>query len=290
MRKKPIICLVLAGFLSSGCHLFDKKQQAGAMVEVHGQYLYRSTLDSLTAGMNADDSMRVAQQYISQWAKDVLIYDAVNHNQTSISPEELERMVEEYRRTVYALAYEEWLVENKMSRTVQDTTVVQLYAEMADRFKLEESVVKGALVVLPNDAPNQDKLRGWLTDIRISDSDELNSEALDEIEKYAYLSNGYELFLDRWLTVSDLMSKMPVEREVLETQLKTKNQIEVSDSLQTYIVQITDKQLRGTPTPIEYARGEIERIILNERKGEFLQAERARIYEEAVQKGEVKFY
>jgi len=141
-------------------------------------------------------------------------------------------------------------------------------------------VVKGMLVVVPKDAPNIAKLRKWMRD-----------ESLDEIEKYAYqIANGYDLFTDKWMTTTDVISKMPVEHDALENMLKTKNQIEVSDSLKTYIIQVTEKQLRGTPMPVELARAEIEKIVLSERQVEFLQKERDRIYEEAVQRGEVIFY
>ena len=68
--------ILMSGCLLSGCTaLMEKKQQAGAAVEVNGHYLYQSTLDSLTLGLSSEDSLRVAQQFISQWAKDMLMYD-----------------------------------------------------------------------------------------------------------------------------------------------------------------------------------------------------------------------
>ena len=280
MKKTILFGIALAGFLLSGCQALEKKQQSGAAVEVHGHYLYRSTLDALTVGLNSEDSMRVTQQYITQWAKDILVYDAVQEGKTNIKSEEIEQMVEDYRRTLYAHAYEEYLVNNHMSKTVLDSTVEQIYRRMPDRFVLSESMIKGMLVVVPKDAPNIAKLRKWLNDV-----------SLDQIEKYAYQSaSGYELFTDKWMTATDVISRTPLELNEFETNLKTKNQIEVTDSLKTYIIQVTDKQLRGGQMPIERAREEIEQIILSERQVEFLQKERDRMYEEAVQRGEVKFY
>ena len=280
MKKETIIGLFLTAFLLGGCQALEKKQQSGAAVELHGHYLYQSTLDALTVGLNSEDSARVAQQYITQWAKDILIYDAVNEGMTGIAGDELEQMVEDYRRTLYAHAYEEYLINHRMPKNVMDTTVQQIYDQMPDRFLLNESVVKGMLVVVPKDAPNIAKLRKWMRE-----------ESLDEVEKYAYqIANGYDLFTDKWMTTTDVIGKMPVEHDALENMLKTKNQIEVSDSLKTYIIQVTEKQLRGTPMPVELARAEIEKIVLSERQVEFLQKERDRIYEEAVQRGEVIFY
>lgn len=281
MRQK--ISAVLAGFLlcvvtitMTGCAAFTKKQQAGAVVEVNGHYLYRSTLDALTVGLSSEDSLRVAQQYITQWAKDALLFDKAKSHTTP----EMEELVEDYRRTLYMHAYEEYLVDRKMSKTISDSMALQIYAQMPDRFVLNESIVKGLMVVVPNDAPTIAKLRKWL-----------EKESLDNIEKYAYQNaNGYELFTDRWLTTTDIMTHMPIERADLETKLKSNNQIEVTDSLKTYLLQVNEKHLRGEQMPLEYARPQIEKIVLSARQVEFLQKERERLYNEAIQSGRIKFY
>lgn len=281
MRQK--ISAVLAGFLlcvvtitMTGCAAFTKKQQAGAVVEVNGHYLYRSTLDALTVGLSSEDSLRVAQQYITQWAKDALLFDKAK----SHTKPEMEELIEDYRRTLYMHAYEEYLVDRKMSKTISDSMALQIYAQMPDRFVLNESIVKGLMVVVPNDAPTIAKLRKWL-----------EKESLDNIEKYAYQNaNGYELFTDRWLTTTDIMTHMPIERADLETKLKSNNQIEVTDSLKTYLLQVNEKHLRGEQMPLEYARPQIEKIVLSARQVEFLQKERERLYNEAIQSGRIKFY
>ena len=267
---------VLAGFLLGGCAAYEKKNQSGAAVEVNGHYLYSSTLDSLTVGLSAEDSTRVVQQYVSQWAKDILMYDKAKSHTNN----EIERLAEDYRRTLYVHAYEEYLVERRMPKEVADSTVAQIYAQMPDRFKLDESIARGILVVVSKDAQKMDKLRGWLA-----------KKDLDNIEKYAYQNaSGYELFLDKWLTMTDLLWQIPVERAELESRLKSRDQIEVTDSLKTYLLQVTDKHLRGEQMPLDYARPQIEKIVLNARQVEFLQKERERLYNEALQGKKVNFF
>ena len=276
MRKTGIIIGLLVSFLFIGCTALEKKQQAGAAVELNGQYLYRSTLDSLTVGLDPEDSTRVVQQYVSQWAKDILVYD----NAKTRTNGEIERLVEDYRRALYVHAYEEYLVERRMPKAVADSTVAQLYDQMPDRFLLDESIVKGILVVIPKDAPKIDKLRGWMA-----------KQDLDAIEKYAYQNASvYELFIDKWLTATDLLVQIPIERAELEARLKAKNNVEVTDSLKTYLLQVTDKHLRGEQMPIEYARPQIEKIVLNARQVDFLNKERERLYNEAMQNQKIKFY
>jgi len=276
MKRSSFFIVLLAGFWASGCQVFEKQQQVGAAVEINGHYLYQFTLDSLTLGLSSEDSARMAQQYIDQWAKDLLVFE---HAKTNPAPQ-IEALVEDYRRTLYVHAYEEYLIDTRMSKEIADSTVEQIYTSMPDRFKLGESIVKGILVVVPKDAPNIAKLRQWLT-----------KDNLDEIEKYAYQNaSGYELFEDKWLTATDILRLLPIERNELENRMRSKNQIEVADSLKIYLLQVTDKHLRGEKMPVEYARPEIEKIVLSARQVGFLQSERERLYQEAIETGEIKFY
>lgn len=262
--------------LLSGCAAYEKKAQSGAAVELNGHYLYRSTLDSLTLGMNSEDSLRAAQQFVRQWAQDILLYDEA----TSHTNAQIESMVADYRRTLYAQAYEERLVANRMSKTIMDSTVTTLYQQMPERFKLDESIMKGMLLVVPSDAPNIPKLRQWMA-----------AQSLDKIEKYAYQNaSGYELFTDQWKTTTEIIRLMPMERADLEAKLKGSNHIEVADSTKIYLLQVTDKNMRGEAMPVEYARPQIEKIILNARKVEFMRKERERLYNEAIQTRKIHFY
>ncbi len=276
MKKLGIIGCIAAGLLLGSCTALEKQQKVGAAVEVNGQYLYRSTLDSLTVGLSSEDSLRMVQQYISQWTKDVLEYDKAKARTKS----DLEKLVEEYRRALYVQAYEQQLIERHMPKAVPDSVVKQVYEQMPNRFLLDESIVKGILVVVPKDARDIAKLRGWMA-----------KEKLDEIEKYAYQNaSGYELFADKWLTTTDLLAHIPAERAEMENMLKAKNQIEVTDSLKTYVLQVTEKHLRGEQMPMEYARPEIEKIVLYERQVDFLNKEREKLYNEAIQDQKIKFY
>lgn len=283
MRKYYILFAVLVSIFA-GCNAIDRKHQKGSVVVVNGQYLSYSTLDSLTLGLSSEDSIRVAQQYISQWAKDIVMYDEAK---ARTNPS-IERLVEDYRRALYVHAYEEYLVEQQMPKTILDTTITQLYERISGQLLLDESIVKGLLVVYPNDAPKTQQLKRWAH--QLADGS-ISAEEMDQIEKYAYQNaNGYELFIERWFTTSDLLKFIPIEHSALENQISKQNQIEISDSTQTYLLQLTAKHLRGEKMPIDYATPKLKEIILTERQIEFLQKERERLYNEAIQNQNIVFY
>ena len=277
--KKSFLIVFLATMTLTGCQWFAHKHQAGTAVELNGHYLFRSTLDSLTLGLTGEDSARVSEQYIRQWAKDILLYDAAKAH----ADPHIEALVEDYRRSLYVHAYEEYLVRLRMPKTLSDSAVQAVYQAFPERFRLDESLVKGIFMVVPSKAPNLNKLRQWLQ--------QPDGKNRDEIEKYAYrYASGYELFTDRWLTLSTLLTQMPIDRSALETQLRQNNQIETNDSTNTYILRVTEKCLRGEAMPIDYARPEIESILLSGRQVEFLQKERERLYNEAVIQKKIQFY
>ena len=280
MKKNILIHLLVAGFLFGGCTAFEKKQQAGAAVELNGQYIYYSTLDSLTLGLDSVDSARVCEQYIRQWAEDLLVYEEGEKRLSNTDREAINKMVVDYKQTLLAQAYERILMDRRMDKKFADSAVVAVYEQMPDRFTLDESLMKGIIVVVPNDAPKLDKLRKQLAEV-----------SLDAIEKYAYQNAcGYELFVDKWLTANQIISRIPMERTELENKLRYSNHIEYADSAKTYILQITDKHMRGEAMPIDYARPQIEKILMNARQVEFMHNERKRMYKEAIESDKIKLY
>ena len=279
MRKIYGTVLVLLAVSLPACKWFEQKRLTGVAVELDGRYLYQASLDSLSFGLSKEDSARVVEQYVKQWAKDILMYDKAKGRMD----DEIECLVEDYRRSLYVHAYEQSLVERKMPKQVPDTIVEQIYSAHPEKFELQESLVKGVLVVVPNGSPNLVKLRQWLGD--------LTEDNLENIEKYAYnYAIGYELFIDEWRTGQQLVLYMPFEKDRLESLLRQQKQIELQDSVATYILQVVDKRLRGEPMPIAYARPEIVNAVLRQRQVQFLQDEREYLYEEALRFKKIQFY
>ena len=278
MKKQILISLLLAATLS-GCEYFHHKYQSGTVAEVAGQYLYESDLQQVLAGLSSEDSARVREQYIRQWASDILFYETAKDR----ADQRLDDLVEAYRRSLYIHTYEERLIQQRMPKHVADTLVEAFYQSHADRFILKESIVKGALLVVPIGAPDLNKLKKKLQSI--------DETSIEDIEKYAYkYATGYELFLDEWRTANQLLLRMPFEKNTLDQELKKSSQIVMQDSINTYILQVTDKHLQGSNMPMDYARAEIEKILLQQRQSEFLRQEREKQYQDAVRFKKIIFY
>ena len=277
MKKHLYIFFVFLMTLVA-CNSTDwKKRPSSAVAEANGQYLYENEVRELTAlATNSEDSAKLLEDYIEKWATEILIYDlAYDKNQ------EIEDQVEKYRRSLYTHAYEQKLIEKRMSKQVDEISIQQFYEQHKEHFILSESIMKGLLLIVPIDAPNLNSLR--------KDVKELKGDNLEQIEKYAYkYAKGYELFFDEWRTTSQLMVSVPLKDKVWQNQMAQNMYYEQSDSLYVYILKAKDFYRQGAEMPINYAQEEIKKVILDQRKVHFIATEKHKIYENAVKRGKVK--
>lgn len=278
--KKEIIFIACITLLSN-CTLFENKRNlSGVVAECKGRIITWAEIDHLTQGLSAEDSATLAEKYIYQWAIGILEYDIARDK----TKKHIEQLVEDYRRSLYIHEYEQHLIAQRMPREVLDTLVQEFYDNHRNRFILRDDVVKGLLLVTPKDSPNLDKLRKKIMEPHLE-------ENIEWIEKFAYqYATGYELFLDQWMTTNQILLRMPFEEDNLQQQLKKSKQIELSDSINTYLLQVTAMHRKGEEMPIDYARTEIEEIILRNRQVDFLKNERALLYERAIKEGQLKRY
>jgi hypothetical protein len=275
-----ILTLLTLCYLCNACQLYEEKRKSGTIAEYNGKTITQEQISKITAGLNPQDSARIAQQYIQQWATNLIEYD-VAKDQTN---KNIEQLVEDYRRSLYLHEYETRLIAQRMPRIIEDTLIQTFYQTHQQHLVLSETILQGLLLVVPNQAPKLDELRKKIQHPEIE-------ENIEWLEKFAYqYAVGYELFTDDWKTTSELFVLMPLEQNNLDKQLKNKRQIEVQDSINTYLLQVTDLYMKGDEKPITYARKEIEEILLRQRQVEFLQQERNKLYENAIETGKLKLY
>lgn len=267
------------GIVLSSCDMLPRAHQAGVVAEVGGQVLYESDLKPMVAGLDSVDSVRVAELYIRQWATEILVYERARDK----ADREIERLVEDYRRSLYVHAYEQKLL-GQMSKRVPQADVEAFYESHKDTYVLRESIVRGVLLVVPVDAPKLKELKQQLMTLTKKD-EEVYQEQMEKIEKYAYqYASGYELFVDEWKTANQLLLSMPFEKNNLVEHLKHEQQIILEDSVSAYILQVTDKRLQGELMPMDYAKPEIEKVLLRDRQVQYLEAERAKLYDRYISK------
>ncbi len=274
--NRTTILLISLLMLLPGCQYIRQRHQSGVVAQVGNQVLTRQVLDEATTGLSGEDSARVAEQYIQDWALNILQYEEAS----AATSERIENMVADYRRSLYRHEYEQQLIARQMPTHVEDSVVEQFYNNHQKQFLLKETILKGILLVFPTGTPKQDKLRKWL--------DRLDEDNMENIEKFAYqYATGYELFVDEWRTANQVLLRLPTDATTLQQSLRRHALVECQDSTQVYWLQVTDKHFKGDVMPLDYAAPEITNILLSQRRTQFLQDKRRALYEEAVRNKQI---
>ena len=263
----------------TGCQYLDRnRQQVGVVAELAGQTLTEEDLNPITrSALTPEDSARYAEEYIRLWAEEILVYSNGERQLAKGEREDIERLVEDYRRSLYVHTYEQKLVQQRMNKTVKAAEVSEYYESHKEQFVLGECLLKGILLIVPNGAPKMDKLKKQLA--------QPDAENIEHIEKYAYqYASGYELFTTQWRRATQILLRLPLETDNLVQQLKKSDLIQVQDSVSTYLLQVTEKCLPREVMPLDYAQPEIEEILLGQRQAVFLKEQRDNLYEEALKR------
>ncbi|MBO7546457.1 MAG: hypothetical protein J6T19_07135 [Paludibacteraceae bacterium] len=272
---KKLLCIFLVLSMAS-CTRFTEQRARFAggdevVAELGPHKMFRTELEGVTnLAVDNEDSARMADAYIRQWATDILFYEKARAREDA----ELEALVDDYRRSLYVHRYEEKLLERKMPQYVSDGNVRSFYEANKDLYLLHEDIIKGVLMIVPQDAPHTEKVKKWL---------QSPEENIEHIEKYAYhYASGYQLFTREWVSGNRILARMPVTEANFSRRVKNNDYIELRDSTAIYMLQITDIHLVGEPMPLDYAEPQIRAAILQKRQVDFIRNYRDELYEDAL--------
>ena len=262
------------------CGFRGKARGNDVVAECCGQTLTTEDIAQLTKGYSGADSVRIAEEYIQDWAVELLMYETSHR----VSNHKIEELVADYRRSLYMHEYEQLLVAQRMPQMIEDTLISAFYEVHRQQLVLREMILKGALVVVPNGAPNLVELRKHLGKLD-------DPESLEWIEKYVYQYGvGYELFVEDWKLCEEVLDCIPLDKTELSKLVRKNKLVELQDPINTYMLEVVDYYPAGGVMPLDYARKDIEMNILRARRAEFLDSMRNELYEKSIKNGKLKRY
>ena len=251
------------------------------LVEVEGQFLYADDVaKAIPTDANAADSAEMAQNIIRKWTTDVLMLENAKRNTSN--EVEIEKMVQEYRKSLIIHQYQQNLIEQRFKTKPTEEQMQEFHKQYGAQMLMKETFVKGFLLILPQKSPKLEDMRKW---VRQGDT-----QALENIEKY-HLQNaiGYDYFASAWTPFSTLQKKLP-EQIKDPSVFVTQRFYEVTDTASHYLLHINDYILAGKPEPYELAKDKISNIIRTQMKAEYISRFETDLYNDAVKKGYVTFF
>ena len=279
---RQILLLIVITSLFVACKKTATEQSNIPVVKVGTKVLHKDELDShLPKGLAKEDSIIAAEHYIRVWINEHLLYDVASNNIRD--KENINQLVEDYRKSLIIYQYQEQLINEKLSKEIDNESMMSYYNANKDKFKLDRPLIKGIFLKIPSDAPQIDKVRVWYKSTSPS--------AIENIEKYS-IQNAviYDYFTDHWVDFNELMDNLPANYNNEDAFIRNNKNIEYQDKNYYYFLNIVDYLLSGDNAPYEYARPTIREMLINQNKIEFLKKTENDLYQKALNKGQIIFF
>ena len=235
---------------------FDKEE---VVAEVGQAKLRKSELDRVVpAGLSAEDSVRLARQYINTWALDQVFLN-VAEQQLSKSEKDVTKELEAYRTSLLKYRYEQLYVNERLDTAVSDDAVQEYYETHSSKFILQRPVVKARFLSISEDSPMLKTIRKKMSSDEVEDIIEADSLAFSSAFKFTTWNN-------EWIDAAVMAREFGQDyASVLSGVSKGWNERTDTSGVvnAAYVTEIVPK---GAMSPLEYSTPFIKDMIISARK------------------------
>ena len=222
--------------------------------------LYKTELDAfIPNGVSAEDSTRLALQYINTWATEQLFSDIA---QQQLSKEELDvnAELEDYRRSLLKYRYEQRYVNERLDTVVLSQEIDDYYHSHEDLFVLDVPIVKARFLDIMQDSPNLELIKDKMSSSKIED--------LEMADSLAYSSAlRYEDSSEKWVDMVTFARNFGTDYGTLLSKAGKDGFIEIPDERgDVKIAYICEMQRVGELAELDYCEDRIKDIIISTRK------------------------
>ena len=194
---------VLAGVslcASCGGNEVPEKTDDDILVSVGDSSLtLREVLADIPSGISPEDSTEMFHAIVDNWIRDLMLYGVAVKNVPDI--DRIERLVNDYRNNLIIAGYLRQMEESG-EHIVREGDIRKYYDSHKEELILEQPLVKGVFLKVPDNDENLPRLRKWMA----SPGD----EAVDNIEKHGLKqASQYEYFMDTWQEWNRVADQIP---------------------------------------------------------------------------------
>ena len=258
LRFIAILMIVLPAI--SSCKAITSFFSGDEIVAVAAsEKLYRSDLERvLPKGISAEDSTRLAMQYIATWVSDI-VYVSIAEEQLSKAEKDVTKELEDYRKSLLKYRYEQLYVNERLDTAVTDSQVQDYFDSHQDKFLLQRPVLKARFLAIFSDSRAKYQIRKRMSSDDVDVLVEADSLAFSAAHRYI----GWN---DEWVDVTVLAKEFGMDyTEVLAKRKGDWVEMEGEDGI-SRIAYISDMVKEGELAPVEYAAQSIRDIIISTRK------------------------
>ena len=278
---KYSIYILLPLIILGACSAPRGEEETGPyVVKVYSKYLLEEeVLKQIPFGSSMEDSISIRNSYINAWIDRQLLVHQAELN-LPIEEQDVSSKLEKYRNDLLIFAYQNQLLLEKLDTNVSNFEIETYYQENKESFGLADYIVKVHYIKLDSTDKNIKKVKSWESSSKESD--------FEKLEQYCYMHSASYSFENNWMYFYELLDVVPIVSYNKEKLLKNKKLIEFYDNGYYYLVRIVDYKLKDSVSPLSMEKKNIKRIILNNRKLNFLEKLSSDIYKNAKSQQEIE--
>ncbi len=268
--------LVLSVFI--GCS--EDAPDVDYVAEVSGRYLLRTELAAqIPASASREDSLKRAKVIINSWVKEQVVLNKAKFN---ISDDRrIDRLLEEYRNDLFIYEYENQLVKQELDTAVTRDEMLAYYKDNEQNFVLKDLVVRMRHIVLP--ASTED-----LIGIKKKFKDYSEKDSLDILEMAKEKALRFIDKPDEWMVLETILKDIPYEMEEFKRFIRKNDLIDIERNERSYLFFIHEYNLADGVSPFQFEKERIRNTLINQRKLALLEKMRNELFQEALEKGDIK--
>jgi len=249
------------------------------VAEVGSSRLYKSELNALIPkGIQREDSVRLARQYINAWALDQ-VFLTIAEQQLSKAEKDVTKELEDYRKSLLKYRYEQLYVNERLDTAVSDDNVEAYYTANVNKFELHRPIVKARYLRMSADSPVLPKIRKKMSSDQVQDLVDADSLAYSSALKFTTWN-------DRWIDVASLALEFGTDYVEILSSVRG-GWVEMTDSTGvTSLAFISDIVREGETAPMEYCAPQIKDMIISARKQALITGLEQDLLKDAREKGQ----
>lgn len=233
--------------------------------------LYESDLVGLVPPNTLpEDSVEVVQRYIDSWVRETIILKQAEENLGEYR-KDIDRQLENDRRSLLIFAYEKALIQQKLDTVVTIGEIEEYYIMNRETFQLKDYIVKVLYVKMDTNSPVLDDVARFYKLRK-----ETDLATLTEICEIHAVNFYYD---DKaWLYFDDLSKEIPLHIGSKEDFLERNKPIKFEEDGFVYYLNVLEYKLKDNISPLPLQQENIRNIIINKRKVQLIEKMRVDLY------------
>jgi hypothetical protein len=278
------VVLILLLVLFSSCNYFKPEAKPQSIARVNDAYLFKEDIKELVpSGTSKEDSLVIVRNFIDRWASQKLLMNAAELNLSDDRQEEYNKLIRQYKIDLYTRGYIEEVVKTTVDTVISNEELQQYYKENKENFKADGTLVKLRYIHFTKDHPKFLTIKSKFFDYRKSDK--------KFWETYGMQFKSFVLNDSVWVEMNQVYKKLPfITPDNRAQYISTGKSIEKNDSLDVYLVKVTNVLDKNQVSPFEYVKPTLKQVILNNRKLELIKKFEKEITDDAIKNKKYEIY